>query len=138
MANLVIVESPSKARTIQKYLGKDYDVIASNGHVRDLPKSKLGVDIEKGFEPVYTNMKGKETVIKELKKHAKKCDKIYLATDPDREGEAISWHLSQLLGLDMNEDNRVEFTEITKKGVQNGMSHPRKINIDLVNAQQAR
>ncbi len=138
MANLVIVESPSKARTIQKYLGKDYDVIASNGHVRDLPKSKLGVDIEKGFEPVYTNMKGKESVIKELKKHAKKCDKVYLATDPDREGEAISWHLSQLLGLDMNENNRVEFTEITKKGVQNGMSHPHKVNIDLVNAQQAR
>jgi DNA topoisomerase-1 len=136
--NLVIVESPSKARTIQKYLGKDYDVIASNGHIRDLPKSKLSVDVENGFKPVYVEMKGKENVIKELKKHAKKSDKIYLATDPDREGEAISWHLSQMLGLDINDNNRVEFTEITKKGVENGMSHPHKIDIDLVNAQQAR
>lgn len=138
MSNLVIVESPAKAKTIQKYLGKDYDVIASMGHIRDLPKSKLGVDVEHGFQPQYTDMKGKEDVIKKLKEHAKKCDRVYLATDPDREGEAISWHIAQLLGLDMNEDNRVEFNEITRSGVQNGMSHPHKIDLDLVNAQQAR
>ena len=93
MSNLVIVESPAKAKTIQKYLGKDYDVVASMGHIRDLPKSKLGVDVEHGFTPQYTNMKDKEDVIKKLKAHAAKCDRVYLATDPDREGEAISWHL---------------------------------------------
>lgn len=136
--NLVIVESPAKAKTIQKYLGNGYEVIASMGHVRDLPKSKLGVDTDNNFEPQYVDMKGKEDVIKELKKHAKKCEKIYLATDPDREGEAISWHIAQMLKLDMNDDNRVEFNEITKTGIQNGMSNPHKINIDLVNAQQAR
>ncbi|MFQ9093994.1 MAG: toprim domain-containing protein [Ruminococcus sp.] len=101
MSNLVIVESPAKAKTIQKYLGKGYDVIASMGHIRDLPKSKLGVDVENGFQPQYTDMKGKEDVIKKLKEHAKKCDHIYLATDPDREGEAISWHIAQMLHLDM-------------------------------------
>lgn len=138
MSDLVIVESPAKAKTIQKYLGPGYEVIASMGHIRDLPKSKLGVDTEKDFEPQYTDMKGKEDVIKDLKKHAKKCDKIYLATDPDREGEAISWHIAQLLKLDMNADNRVAFNEITKTGVQSGMSNPHKIDIDLVNAQQAR
>lgn len=138
MPKLVIVESPAKAKTIQKYLGNDYEVIASMGHIRDLPKSKLGVDIENGFKPQYTDMKGKEDVIKELKKVAKKCDKIYLATDPDREGEAISWHIAQMLNLDMGDDNRVAFTEITKTGVQNGMSNPHKIDVDLVNAQQAR
>ncbi|MDY4412844.1 MAG: type I DNA topoisomerase [Ruminococcus sp.] len=137
-SNLVIVESPAKAKTIQKYLGNGYEVIASMGHVRDLPKSKLGVDVENGFQPQYVDMKGKEDVIKELKKHAKKCDKVYLATDPDREGEAISWHIAQMLKLDMNDNNRVEFNEITKTGIQNGMSNPHKINIDLVNAQQAR
>ncbi|MGN0676714.1 MAG: type I DNA topoisomerase [Ruminococcus sp.] len=137
-SNLVIVESPAKAKTIQKYLGNGYEVIASMGHVRDLPKSKLGVDTENGFQPQYVDMKGKEDVIKELKKHAKKCDKVYLATDPDREGEAISWHIAQMLKLDMNDNNRVEFNEITKTGIQNGMSNPHKINIDLVNAQQAR
>ena len=138
MSDLVIVESPAKAKTIQKYLGSGYEVIASMGHVRDLPKSKLGVDTENDFEPLYTDMKGKEDVIKELKKHAKKCGKIYLATDPDREGEAISWHIAQMLKLDMNDDNRVAFNEITKSGVQNGMSNPHKIDVDLVNAQQAR
>lgn len=138
MSNLVIVESPAKAKTIQKYLGKDYDVVASMGHIRDLPKSKLGVDVEHGFTPQYTNMKDKEDVIKKLKAHAAKCDRVYLATDPDREGEAISWHLAQILNLDMNGDNRVEFNEITRSGVQNGMSHPHKIDLDLVNAQQAR
>ncbi len=138
MSDLVIVESPAKAKTIQKYLGSGYEVIASMGHVRDLPKSKLGVDTENDFAPQYTDMKGKEDVIKELKKHAKKCGKVYLATDPDREGEAISWHIAQMLKLDMNENNRVAFNEITKTGVQAGMSDPHKIDVDLVNAQQAR
>ncbi|MBR3025812.1 MAG: type I DNA topoisomerase [Oscillospiraceae bacterium] len=138
MSDLVIVESPAKAKTIKKYLGPGYEVIASMGHVRDLPKSKIGVDLENDFEPIYTDMKGKEDVIKELKKYAKKCDKIYLATDPDREGEAISWHIAQMLDLDLNTNNRVAFNEITKFGVQSGMSNPHKINIDLVNAQQAR
>ena len=138
MSDLVIVESPAKAKTIQKYLGTGYEVIASMGHVRDLPKSKMGVDKDNDFKPQYTDMKGKEDVIRELKKRAKKCDKIYLATDPDREGEAISWHIAQMLKLDMNEDNRVAFNEITKTGVKNGMSNPHKIDVDLVNAQQAR
>lgn len=138
MSDLVIVESPAKAKTIQKYLGQGYEVIASMGHVRDLPKSKMGVDKDNDFKPQYTDMKGKEDVIRELKKRAKKCDKIYLATDPDREGEAISWHIAQMLKLDMNDDNRVAFNEITKTGVKNGMSHPHKIDVDLVNAQQAR
>ena len=138
MSDLVIVESPAKAKTIQKYLGPGYEVIASMGHVRDLPKSKIGIDFENNFEPVYTDMKGKEDVIKDLKKHAKKCENIFLATDPDREGEAISWHIAQMLGLDMEQNNRVAFNEITKFGVQSGMSNPHKIDIDLVNAQQAR
>ncbi len=138
MSDLVIVESPAKAKTIQKYLGSGYEVIASMGHIRDLPKSKMGVDKEHDFQPQYTDMKGKEDVIKELKKRARKCDKIYLATDPDREGEAISWHIAQMLKLDMNENNRVAFNEITKTGVTNGMNDPHKIDLDLVNAQQAR
>ncbi|MBR2087449.1 MAG: DNA topoisomerase I, partial [Oscillospiraceae bacterium] len=138
MSNLVIVESPAKAKTIQKYLGPGFEVVASMGHVRDLPKSKLGVDVENGFAPHYLDMKGKEDVIKDLKKRAKKSDTVYLATDPDREGEAISWHLAQMLHLDLNADNRVAFNEITKTGVQAGMSNPHKIDIDLVNAQQAR
>ncbi len=138
MPDLVIVESPAKAKTIQKYLGTEYEVIASMGHIRDLPKSKLGVDTDNDFEPQYIDMKGKEDVIKNLKKYAKKCDKIYLATDPDREGEAISWHIAQLLKLDMNENNRIAFNEITKSGVKNGINNPHKIDIDLVNAQQAR
>lgn len=138
MSNLVIVESPAKAKTIQKYLGTGYEVIASMGHVRDLPKSKLGVDVENKFTPQYVDMKGKGDVIKDLKKRAKKSDYVYLATDPDREGEAISWHLAQMLGLDLNANNRIAFNEITKTGVQNGMSNPHKIDLDLVNAQQAR
>lgn len=138
MSDLVIVESPAKAKTIQKYLGPGYEVIASMGHIRDLPKSKMGVDKENDFKPQYTDMKGKEDVIKELKKRARKCDKIYLATDPDREGEAISWHIAQMLKLDMNDNNRVAFNEITKSGVKKGMSNPHKIDVDLVNAQQAR
>ena len=138
MSNLVIVESPAKAKTIQKYLGSGYEVIASMGHIRDLPKSKLGVDVEHGFTPQYLDMKGKEDVIKELKKRAKKSDCVYLATDPDREGEAISWHLAQMLNLDLNANNRVAFNEITKHGVQSGMANPHRIDLDLVNAQQAR
>ena len=138
MSNLVIVESPTKAKTIKKYLGKNYEVVATMGHVRDLPKSKMGVDIENGFTPQYINIKGKGDLIKSLIKEAKKSDKVYLATDPDREGEAISWHLAYLLNLDLNENNRVTFNEITKTGVKTGMKAPRKIDIDLVNAQQAR
>ena len=138
MSDLVIVESPAKAKTIQKYLGPGYEVIASMGHVRDLPKSKLGVDVEHGFAPHYLDMKGKEDVIRELKKRAKKSDTVYLATDPDREGEAISWHLAQMLHLDMNANNRVAFNEITKSVVQAGMANPHRIDLDLVNAQQAR
>ena len=138
MSDLVIVESPAKAKTIQKYLGPGYEVIASMGHVRDLPKSKMGVDTENDFQPQYIDMKGKEDVIRELKKRAKKCDRVFLATDPDREGEAISWHIAQMLKLDMEENNRVAFNEITKSGVKNGMNNPHKIDVDLVNAQQAR
>lgn len=138
MSNLVIVESPAKAKTIQKYLGKDYSVIASMGHVRDLPKSKLGVDVENGFAPQYQEIKGKETLVSELKSAAKKADAVYLATDPDREGEAISWHLAQMLGLPLDEKNRVTFNEITKTGVKSGMDAPREINQSLVDAQQAR
>ncbi len=138
MSKLVIVESPAKAKTIKKYLGNGYEVVASMGHVRDLPKSKLGVDVEHGFEPVYTDIKGKEELIASLKKEAKKSDFVYLATDPDREGEAISWHLAHILDLPLDENNRVTFNEITKTGVQNGMAHPRSIDIDLVNAQQTR
>lgn len=138
MSNLVIVESPAKAKTIKKYLGENFEVIASMGHIRDLPKSKIGVDIENNFQPLYTDIKGKEALIKELTKQAKKSERVYLATDPDREGEAISWHLAQLLKLDVNDINRIAFNEITKTGIQSGMANPRKINIDLVNAQQAR
>jgi DNA topoisomerase-1 len=138
MNKLLIVESPAKAKTIQKYLGKNFEVVASMGHVRDLPKSRMGVDIENNFEPEYINMRDKSKLIKELKNAAKNCDKVYLATDPDREGEAISWHLAHILELDLNEKNRVEFTEITKSGIKNGMANPHKINMSLVDAQQAR
>ena len=138
MSDLVIVESPAKAKTIKKYLGGNYEVIASMGHVRDLPKARLSVDIKKKFAPKYEIIKGKEKLVEELKELAEKSDKIYLATDPDREGEAISWHLAYILGLPLDDNNRVEFNEITKNGITNGMAHPRSINIDLVNAQQAR
>ena len=138
MSDLVIVESPAKAKTIKKYLGGNYEVIASMGHVRDLPKTRLSVDIKKKFAPKYEIIKGKEKLVEELKELAEKSDKIYLATDPDREGEAISWHLAYILGLPLDDNNRGEFNEITKNGVTNGMAHPRSINIDLVNAQQAR
>ena len=136
--DLVIVESPSKAKTVEKYLGKGYKVEASMGHIRDLPKSKLGVDVDNDFEPTYVETKAKAEVIKQLKDAAKKADKIYLAGDPDREGEAISWHLAHILGIPENEPVRVTFNEITKTGVSQGMAHPRPIDMDLVNAQQAR
>lgn len=135
---LVIVESPAKAKTIGKYLGRGYTVTASMGHIRDLPASTLGIDVENGYTPKYITIKGKQKLVKELKAEAKKCDGVLLATDPDREGEAISWHLANILGLDPSAPNRVTFDEITKKGVKEGMAHPRAINIDLFNAQQAR
>ena len=138
MSNLVIVESPAKAKTIKKYLGSGYEVVASMGHVRDLPEKRLSVDVKKDFKPKYEVIKGKEKLVSELEALAKKSDRVYLATDPDREGEAISWHLAYLLGLSLDDDNRVTFNEITKTGVSSGMSAPRKIDIDLVNAQQAR
>ena len=136
--NLVIVESPAKAKTITKYLGPGYQVKASMGHVRDLPKSKLGVDVEHGFTLDYQPIKGKEEVIDDLKKAAKKSDQIFLATDPDREGEAISWHLKELLGLPDERTHRVTFNEITKKVVNESIANPRAIDMDLVDAQQAR
>ena len=136
--NLVIVESPSKAKTIQKYLGSRYKVMASLGHIRDLPKSKMGIDIENNYEPHYISIRGKGDVIKELRKEAKKANHVYLASDPDREGEAIAWHLSYLLGLDPKDKNRVVFNEITKDTVKNAFKNPRSINMDLVDAQQAR
>ncbi|MBQ7288093.1 MAG: type I DNA topoisomerase [Clostridia bacterium] len=138
MADLVIVESPTKVKSIQKYLGDGYQVMASMGHIRDLPKSKLGIDVEHDFAPQYVNMSDKRELIKKLKEAATNADKVYLATDPDREGEAISWHLAQLLALDINSENRLEFNEITKTGVQNGFAHPRKLDLHLVDAQQAR
>ena len=135
---LVIVESPSKAKTIGKYLGSTYEVIASVGHVRDLPSSKLGIDIKDNFEPQYISIRGKGPVIKELKTEAKKASKVFLATDPDREGEAISWHLAYLLGIDPESECRVAFNEITKDTIKDAIKHPRKIDLDLVDAQQAR
>lgn len=138
MKNLVIVESPTKAKAIKKMLGRNYKVLASVGHVRDLPKSTFGIDIENDFEPKYINIRGKGPLIKELKKEAKKVDNVLLATDPDREGEAISWHLAYILDLDLNDDIRVEFNEITEETVKRQIKLPRKIDEDLVDAQQAR
>lgn len=135
---LVIVESPSKAKTIGKYLGSSYKVLASVGHVRDLPKSKLGINIENDFEPEYIAIRGKGDIIKELRKEAKNASKIYLATDPDREGEAISWHLAFLLGVDPQSDCRIVFNEITKETIKNAVKSPRPIDLGLVDAQQAR
>ncbi|MBP5185306.1 MAG: type I DNA topoisomerase [Lachnospiraceae bacterium] len=136
--NLLIVESPAKAATIKKFLGNNYEVLASNGHVRDLPKSKMGIDTEHDFEPQYITIRGKSEVINNLKKAVKKADKIYLATDPDREGEAISYHLKELLKLDPKNTTRVTFNEITKKAVSNSIKNSRNIDMNLVNAQQAR
>ena len=136
--NLVIVESPTKAKTIERYLGKNFKVVASKGHLRDLPKSKMGVDIENKYEPHYISIRGKGDLIKSLKKEAAKADAVYLASDPDREGEAISWHLAHILNLDAKEKNRVVFNEITKDAVKNAFKEPRQIDTDLVDAQQAR
>lgn len=136
--SLVIVESPSKAKTIGKFLGSRYKVVASVGHVRDLPKSKLGINIEKGFEPEYIAIRGKGDVIKAIRKEAKNADKIYLATDPDREGEAIAWHIAFLLGIDVKKTNRIVFNEITKSAIQSAVKNPRVVDEQLVDAQQAR
>ena len=138
MSKLVIVESPSKAKSIQKYLGKDYNVVSSKGHIRDLPAAKLSVDVKNDFAPKYAVIKGKEKLVKELKELAETAEAVILAADPDREGEAISWHLATLLDLDMNDNNRVKFNEINKNSVVKGIEHPEKIDLDLVNAQQAR
>ena len=138
MSKLVIVESPAKAKNIKGYLGKGYEVVASMGHVRDLPSARLSVDVEHDFATKYAIIKGKEAFVKDLKKKADKSDYVYLATDPDREGEAISWHLANILELDLKDKNRVTFNEITKHGVTEGMENPRSIDIDLVDAQQAR
>lgn len=136
--NLVIVESPKKGKTIEKYLGKNYHVVASQGHVRDLPKSRMGIDVENDFEPKYITIRGKGEIINNLRKEAKKADKIFLATDPDREGEAISWHLANILKLDEDKKIRIEFNEITKDAVKKAVANPRAIDMDLVDAQQAR
>ncbi len=138
MSKLVIVESPSKAKTIQKYLGNGYSVLASTGHVRDLPQSSFGIDVNKNYAPKYSDIAAKKEVIKKLKAAAEESEFVYLATDPDREGEAISWHLASILGLDLTKENRVVFNEITKNGVSVGMSNPRSVDISLVDAQQAR
>ena len=138
MADLIIVESPSKAKTLKNYLGSGYNIVASKGHIRDLPAARLSVDVKNDFAPKYSIVKGKEKLVKELKTAVSESDRVYLATDPDREGEAISWHLAEILGLDLERANRVTFNEITKTGVKNGMANPRKVDLDLVNAQQAR
>ena len=135
---LIIVESPAKANTIKKFLGGNTKVVASMGHIRDLPKSKLGIDLEHNFEPEYINIRGKGDLIKNLKKDAKSAKKVYLATDPDREGEAIAWHLAYILDIPNDSVCRVTFNEITKNAVQEAVKNPRKIDINLVDAQQAR
>ncbi|MBF0843813.1 DNA topoisomerase I, partial [Streptococcus danieliae] len=136
--NLVIVESPAKAKTIEKYLGRNYKVMASVGHIRDLKKSSMSVDFENNYQPEYINIRGKGPLINDLKKEAKKAKKVFLASDPDREGEAISWHLAHILDLNLEDDNRVVFNEITKDAVKSAFKEPRSINMDLVDAQQAR
>ena len=135
---LVIVESPAKVKTIKKFLGKNYDVEASNGHVRDLPKSQLGIDVEHDYEPKYITIRGKGDILANLRKAVKKADKVYLATDPDREGEAISWHLSKALKLEDKKVYRISFNEITKNAVKTSLKQAREIDMNLVDAQQAR
>ncbi|MBQ9264130.1 MAG: type I DNA topoisomerase, partial [Clostridia bacterium] len=137
-SKLIIVESPAKARTIAKFLGRGYKVEASQGHVRDLPKSQLGVDPDKDFEMKYITIHGRGKILTKIRKEAKSASKIYLATDPDREGEAISWHLAQTLGIDVASPCRIEFHEITQKAVQNALHNPRAIDMERVDAQQAR
>ena len=136
--NLIIVESPAKSKTIQKFLGKNYEVVASNGHVRDMPKSQMGIDFENDFEPKYITIRGKGELLAKLRKEVKKADRIYLATDPDREGEAISWHLCHALNLDPDKTRRITFNEITKNAVKQSIKQSRDIDMDLVDAQQAR
>src|SRR5207245_6559553 len=136
--NLVIVESPAKAKTINKYLGSDYEVAASKGHVRDLPDRKLGIDIEKGWQPTYQTLADRKELLAALKKQAAKADAVYLAPDPDREGEAIAWHLKEALGLADDKTHRVTFNEITKRAVQEAFDHPTHIDMDRVAAQEAR
>ena len=136
--NLVIVESPAKVKTIKKFLGSNYEVLASQGHVRDLPKSQLGIDVEHDYEPKYITIRGKGDILAKLRKEAKKADRVYLATDPDREGEAISWHLSKALNLDEKKMYRITFNEITKAAVKESLKNAREIDMDLVDAQQAR
>ena len=138
MKNLVIVESPTKVKTIKKFLGKNFEVMASNGHVRDLPKSQLGIDCDHDFEPKYITIRGKGELLADLRKEVKKADKIYLATDPDREGEAISWHLTKALNLEEGKYVRITFNEITKNAVKNSFKNPRDIDMNLVDAQQTR
>ena len=138
MSKLVIVESPTKVKSIKKYLGNDYNVMASMGHIRDLPKSKLGVDVDNGFKIEYINLADKQSLIKSLKSAAAESDEVFLATDPDREGEAISWHLAKVLGLDLEKKNRIAFNEITQSGIKTGIANPRQIDMSLVDAQQAR
>ena len=136
--NLVIVESPAKVKTIKKFLGSNYEVAASNGHVRDLPKSQMGIDVEHDYEPKYITIRGKGELLAGLRKAAKKADKVYLATDPDREGEAISWHLSKALNLDEKKMRRITFNEITKSAVKASIKEARDIDMNLVNEQQVR
>ncbi len=136
--NLVIVESPAKEKTIKKFLGSSYEVLASQGHVRDLPKSQLGIDVQHDYEPKYITIRGKGDILAKLRREVKKADHVYLATDPDREGEAISWHLSQALKLDMKKASRITFNEITKNAVKASLKEAREIDMDLVDAQQAR
>ena len=135
---LLIVESPAKVKTIKKFLGSTYEVAASQGHIRDLPKSTLGIDPENDYEPKYITIRGKGPILSDLKKEVKKADKVYLATDPDREGEAISWHLAKSLGIADEDVERITFNEITKDAVKESLKHPRKIDINLVDAQQSR
>ena len=140
--NLVIVESPAKVKTIKKFLGSNYQVMASMGHVRDLPKSQMGIDVDNGFEPRYITIRGKGELLSSLRKEVKKADRIYLATDPDREGEAISWHLIKALKIEKGETDkkveRIAFNEITKTAVKNSLKNPRELDMNLVDAQQAR
>ena len=135
---LVIVESPAKVKTIKKFLGANYEVAASNGHVRDLPKSSLGIDVDGDYEPKYITIRGKGDILSNLRKLVKKSDKVFLATDPDREGEAISWHLAQALNIEEKDINRISFNEITKNAVKTSIKNPRKIDMNLVYAQQSR
>ena len=132
MSKLIIVESPAKANTIKKYLGKDFDVVASKGHIRDLPAAKLSVDVKNNFAPKYALIKGKEKLVKELKEKVEASEAVYLAADPDREGEAISWHLATVLGLDLNKENRVTFNEITKTGIEAVWQTPRRLMLTLL------